>query len=251
MQIMVNGQLVQYKDEGKGRVILMLHGWGATLATFDDLVSHLSKSFRVIRLDFPGFGGSPKPDDSWGVGEYAQLVAGVINKLKLDELYAVIGHSFGGRVIIKGIANNYFRPKKVILVDTAGVKPPESVKKAMYKSIAKAGKVVTALPGLKTLRPTLRKKLYGAAGASDYLNAGSMQKIFLHTIDENLLPDVHEIVQPTLLIWGENDTETPVDDAQKIMSELADGQLMVIPDAGHFVYHDDPTAVIKELDAFL
>ncbi|MDB5167271.1 MAG: alpha/beta hydrolase family protein [Candidatus Saccharibacteria bacterium] len=251
MQIMVSGQLIGYKDEGKGRTIVMLHGWGSNLATFDSLASHLSKRFHVVRLDFPGFGSSSKPTDNWGVGEYAQLVNNVISKLKLDNLYGIIGHSFGGRVIIKGIANNYFQPQKVVLIGTAGVKPPRSAMKSIYKSIAKAGKVVTMLPGLKSMRPALRKKLYGAAGASDYLNAGSMQQVFLNTINEDLLPDVHRITQPTLLIWGENDNETPVADAQKIMHELPDGQLIVIPDAGHFVYNDDQTAVIKELDAFL
>lgn len=251
MQIMVNGQLVQYKDEGKGPVILMLHGWGSNLATFDNLANHLSKRFRIIRLDFPGFGGSPKPADNWGVGEYAQLASYFIGKLKLDNLYAVIGHSFGGRVIIKGISNGYLHPEKVILIGTAGVKPPESAKKLVYKSIAKAGKAITLMPGLKSLRPALRKKLYATAGASDYLNAGTMQQIFLNTIDEDLLPDVHRIAKPTLLIWGENDSETPVRDAQKIMHELPNGQLTVITDAGHFVYTDDLVAVSKKLDGFL
>ena len=251
MQIMVSGQLVQYKDEGKGPAILMLHGWGSNLGAFDGIATTLSKNFRVIRLDFPGFGSSPKPNDNWNVGEYAQFVANVISKLKLGTLYAIIGHSFGGRVIIKGIANKYFQPTKIVLIGTAGVKPPDSIKKSIYKSIAKAGKITTMLPGLKSLRPALRKKLYGAAGASDYLNAGSMQQIFLNTIDEDLLPDVHRITQPTLLIWGEKDAETPVGDAQKIMHELPNGQLIVIPEAGHFVFTDDQTAVSKELDTFL
>lgn len=251
MQIMVNGQLVAYKDEGKGQAIVMLHGWGANLGTFDELAAHLSKEFRVIRLDFPGFGGSPKPASSWGVGQYAELVAGFISKLKLGDVYGIIGHSFGGRVIIKGVADDNFHPKKVILIGTAGVKPSESIKKAIYKSIAKVGKTVTSLPGLKSLRPMLRKKLYGAAGASDYLNAGDMQQIFLNTINEDLLPLVHGIKQPTLLIWGENDTETPIQDAQKIEREIPNGQLVVVPGAGHFVYTDDSRAVIKELDAFL
>ncbi len=251
MQIMVNGQLVQYKDEGKGLVIVMLHGWGSNLSTFNALSGHLTKYFRVIRIDFPGFGSSSKPDDNWGVGEYAKLVSECIEKLKLGDIYAFIGHSFGGRVIIKGIANKYLHSNKIVLIGTAGVKPAESVKKVVYKSIAKAGKVVTLFPGLKSLRPALRKKLYGAAGSTDYLNAGVMQQIFLNTINEDLLPDVHHVTQPTLLIWGENDSETPLADAQRIMHELPNGKLRVVPGAGHFVYSDNNAAVTKELDIFL
>lgn len=251
MQIIVNGQLVQYKDEGRGLIVVMLHGWGSNLSTFDGIAKHLTKQFRVIRIDFPGFGGSLKPADSWGVGEYAKFVSDCLSKLKVDDIYAFIGHSFGGRVIIKGIANKYIHSKKIVLIGTAGVKPAQSIKKILYKSIAKTGKVVTLIPGLKQLRPALRKKLYGAAGSTDYLNAGSMQRIFLNTVNEDLLPDVHRLAQPTILIWGENDKETPLGDAQKIIHELPIGQLVVVPGAGHFVHNDAAGAVTKELDTFL
>lgn len=251
MQIMVNGQLVNYKDEGKGPVVVMLHGWGANLASFDGMTSYLAKKFRVIRFDFPGFGGSPKPADSWGVGEYADLTAKVLSKLEIDNVHALIGHSFGGRVIIKGIAKKYLEAERIVLVDTAGVRPAKSAKKHILHMVAKSGKVVTSLPGLRKLQPTLRKKLYKAAGTNDYLEAEEMQKIFLNTIKEDLLPLVADITQPALLIWGESDMETPVADAYKLMNELPDAELLVIPDAGHFVYLDDPLAVEHALRGFL
>lgn len=247
---MINGQLVQYKDEGKGPVVLMLHGWGASAATFDDVAKHLQSSFRVVRIDFPGFGGSPQPTTDWHINEYAAMTSQLVDKLGLN-VFGVIGHSFGGRVIIKAIAGGMLHAERVVLIGAAGVKPSASVKKKLYKAIAKTGKAVTALPGLRALRPALRKKLYGAAGTTDYLDSGSMRKILLNTIDEDLLPLVHTITQPTLLIWGEYDDETPLGDAYKMMNELTDGQLMVIPDAGHFVYVDDKKAVLKELDGFL
>ena len=251
MQIMVNGQLVQYKDEGNGPVIVLLHGWGANLGSFDSIAGYLSKKFRVIRIDFPGFGGSPKPPDSWGVGEYAALTAGVLEKLEIKKVYALGGHSFGGRVIIKGVATKVLSADKLILIDTAGVRPADSAKKSVLRVIAKSGKAITSLPGLKKLQPALRKNLYAAAGTTDYLEAEAMQKIFLNTINEDLLPYVHELTQPPLLIWGENDTETPVADAYRLMNELPDGELLVVPDAGHFVYLDDPLAVQKAIEAFV
>jgi pimeloyl-ACP methyl ester carboxylesterase len=231
--------------------LLFLHGWGASLASFNDLSAHFAKKYRVVRLDFPGFGSSPKPDDSWGVGEYSDLVSACIKKLKLDDIYAVIGHSFGGRVIIKGVAANTIAASHIVLLDAAGVKPPQTLKKSLYKSVAKVGKVTTSLPGLKALRPMLRKNLYQAAGATDYLNAQAMKQIFLNTINEDLLPDVHKLTQPTLLIWGENDTETSVADAYKMMNELDDAQLVVVSDAGHFVFVDDKARVVKEIETFL
>lgn len=251
MKILVEGQLLEYKDEGKGPVVVLLEGWGCSLETFDQLAKNLSKRFRVIRFDFPGFGASPKPADSWGVGEYAKLTAAFIKKLKINDVYAFVGHSFGGRVIIKGSYLGELTSEKVVLVGSAGVKPTLTLKRVLLGLVAKTGKALTVIPGLRSLRPILKKGLYEAAGSTDYLLAQNMRQIFLNTIHEDLLSMVHSIKQPALLLWGENDLITPVGDAQKMMKQLNDGRLVVIPEAGHFVYLDKPDAVNKELAVFL
>ena len=251
MKVLVNGQLIEYKDEGKGKVVLLLHGWGDQLSTFEGLAKHLVKNYRVIRLDFPGFGGSPRPLDNWTVESYARITEGFLNKLEIKDVYAAIGHSFGGRVIIKSIAEKLFDPKKVVLIGAAGVKPRDSGKKAAYKVVAKVGKAVTSLPGLRGARKTLRKKLYESAGATDYLNAEGMQNIFRNTVNEDLLPYVHLIKQPSLLVWGENDDQTPVADAYIMSNELDEAELVVVEDAGHFVHVEKPEVVLKKIDEFL
>ena len=251
MNIIVDNQLIEYKDEGSGRAILLLHGWGVSLTTFNQLSDNLSKNFRVIRLDFPGFGLSPKPVDDWSVDDYAQITGKFLDKLKVDKLHAIICHSFGGRVTIKGISKGYFNPDKIVFIGTAGVKPRNSAKKLVYKLIAKTGKVMTSLPLVRKIQPKLRKKLYLAAGSTDYLNAKQMSRIFLNTINEDLLDDVANIKHPTLLIWGENDTETPLSDANLILDKLNDGRLVVIPNVGHFVYVEAFNRVIKEISEFI
>lgn len=250
MQTVVNGQLLSYTDEGKGSVILILHGWGSSGQSFEDLASYLSKRHRVIRLDFPGFGGSPQPSTDWGVAEYASCVRDFITKLgvKIDIL---VGHSFGGRVIIKGIAEGKLSPKKVILIGSAGVKPKPSTKKRLIRAAAKIGKVMNFVPGASKLRDNLRHKLYNIAGSTDYIEAGEMQRIFINTIDEDLLPLVHKIKQPTLMIWGEDDASTPVSDAHSIKAELSDANLVVIPGAAHFVYLDKPDEVREAISKFI
>jgi len=252
MKVLVDGQLIEYKKEGTGKTILLLHGWGDSLATFDDIAVYLvTRGFEVIRFDFPGFGNSPAPVHTWGVVDYARLTSNVLTKLKITDLYAVIGHSFGGRVIIKSFANNVLKVDKVILIGAAGIKPARSFKKQIFKSIAKVGKVATAVPGLRRLRNNLRAKLYNAAGSTDYLLAGNMQKIFLRTINEDLLPEVASVNVPTLLIWGQEDYETPVKDGITMEQRIKDSRLVVVPETGHFVFKDDFTAIKKELDLFL
>lgn len=251
MKVIVKNQLIEYQDEGSGRVLLLLHGWGTDLTTFDQLNSHLVKKFRVLRFDFPGFGKSPKPTEDWSISNYADLTRDLLQKLKIKQVYAVIGHSFGGRVVIKGIGHGYLKPDKVILMGAAGVKPHQEIKKALYKSIAKVGRFATSIPVVNKLQPALRRRLYNSAGSTDYLQANQMQQIFVNVVNEDLLPEVPKITQPTLLIWGEDDTETPLSDARKIKDLLSDGRIFVVPNVGHFVYIDAFSAVTKEIDKFL
>lgn len=251
MKVLVSNQLIEYKDEGAGRVILLLHGWGMDLTTFDGLAVHLSEHFRVIRFDFPGFGQSPKPSDDWHISEYSGLTRDLSHKLKIDQPYAVIGHSFGGRVIIKGVGLGYLKPEKVVLIGAAGVKPHMEIKKAIYKSIAKVGKFATSIPVINKLQPALRKRLYASAGSTDYLQAKQMQTIFINVVNEDLLPEVSKITQPTLLIWGKNDTETPLGDARQMQALITGSRLVAVPDAGHFVYIDAFDDVADSLDKFL
>ena len=251
MKVLINDQLVEYKDEGSGRVIFLLHGWGANLSTFDQMAAHLSKKYRVVRIDFPGFGQSPRPNRDWFIGDYAGMVNGVLQKLKIDQLYAVVGHSFGGRVAITAVGLGLFRPEKVILIGSAGVKPKVKVKKAVFGSIAKVGKIATSAPIINRLQPLLRERLYKAAGSTDYLDANEMQQIFLNTVNEDLLVYLSKIKMPTLLIWGEDDTETPMSDAKLMLSRLSDANLVGIANAGHFVYVEAFDKVTAEMDKFL
>lgn len=249
--MVIEGQLVGYTDEGKGKVVVLLHGWGQSTTTFDTLAESLLKKYRVIRFDFPGFGSSPRPKDDWKIKDYSHLTAQLLKKLKIKALYAVIGHSFGGRVIIKGFSTKELIAEKVVLIGAAGPKSSQQLKKVIFKAIAKTGKAATALPGLRALRPKLRGKLYQAAGSTDYLNAASMQKIFLNTINEDLLPEVSAIDKPTLMIWGERDDEVPVSVAKRMKDQLSNAKLLVVPGAGHFVHNDEPALVESEIEAFL
>jgi pimeloyl-ACP methyl ester carboxylesterase len=160
MKIIVNDQLVEYKDEGAGKVILLFHGWGANLKSFDNISNHLSKKFRVVRFDFPGFGNSPKPNGDWLIGDYAEFTRDFLKKIKVDDVFAIVAHSFGGRVTIKGVISGYFDSKKLVFIGVAGVKPPKTFKKTAYKAVAKVGKIATSLPLISKMQPMLKRRLY-------------------------------------------------------------------------------------------
>lgn len=251
MKIIVDNLALRYRDEGKGPVVVLLHGWGQELTTFDHFAAELSKHFRVIRLDLPGFGQSQRPDSVWGVLSYVKLVRNLLNKLNIEQPFALIGHSFGGRIAIKGTASGILMAKKLVCIDSAGINSSNSIRNLSFKAVAKAGKWALKLPLFAPLRKPLRRKLYSAAGATDYLDAGPMREIFLKTIKEDLRDEAKKIRIPTLFIWGEDDTVTPLAEAREMSNRISASVVRVVKEAGHFSYLDQPEKVASLTQEFL
>lgn len=251
MKLLIEDQIINFQDIGKGKIILLLHGWGSDLNSFSELVKILAKDFRVISIDLPGFGQSPIPNNSWDVLDYSRMVNLFLKKIELNDLYAIIGHSFGGRVIIKGVSSDLIAPKKIILMGSAGVMPKSSLKKIAYIIIAKTGKIITSLPGINMLQTRLKNKFYKTIGNYDYLKSGQLKQIFLNVIKEDLSQLATEIKQDTLLIWGSEDQETPLEDGKLLKQRISNSELVVVQGAGHYVFIDNLKFVGDKILEFL
>ncbi|MEW6617473.1 MAG: alpha/beta hydrolase [Patescibacteria group bacterium] len=249
MKIIVQNLAVEYLDEGVGQVLLFLHGWQDNFHTFDSLIPLLSQTRRIIRLDLPGFGKSEMPKETWDLDNYVQFVDEFIKKLGF-QVYAFVGHSFGGRIIIKGGATRNLQAQKVILIGSAGIAKDRTFRNSVLKFLAKVGKVIVCIPPLIFWRRRLQKRVYDAIG-SDYLNAGKLKGTFLKIISEDLSVSAKKITTPTLLIWGENDIETPLSDGEKMARLITNSELKVISGAGHFVHKEKPQEVAKLVQGFL
>lgn len=248
MKLIVNNLAVEYQESGSGPVVLLLHGWAQDHKTFNDLSDKLSRDYKVIRLDLPGFGATDQPKQAWDITEYASFVKAFLEKLKADQISAIVGHSFGGRVAIKMTAADSHIAKHLILIDAAGVRHDRSARNRLFLVVAKAGKAATLLPGLRQARNKLRHSLYKAAGSDDYLKAGRMRDIFSKTISEDLQADAAKIKSETILIWGENDHETPLTDGKKLEAAIPNAKLIVLEGAGHFAYLDKPHEVAEIIE---
>ena len=100
MNISINNLNINYISEGEGEAIVLLHGWGSNITLFKSMTEILKTKYRVIALDMPGFGLSDEPPCAWCVDDYVDFVLCFLKELEVNKA-SLLGHSFGGRVIIK------------------------------------------------------------------------------------------------------------------------------------------------------
>ena len=112
-----------YSVEGEGDAVVLLHGWGCDKSIWKSSIEALQSHFRVVAVDFAGFGASQEPASVWGVEEYTRSVEALLAHLGVERP-TLVGHSFGGRVSILYASRN--EVKRVVLTDAAGVKPRRS-----------------------------------------------------------------------------------------------------------------------------
>lgn len=249
MKTIVQDLAVEYMDQGRGPVVLMLHGWKDSLHTFDALAPMLADKHRVVRLDLPGFGTSDMPPRAWRLDDYVDFVKAFADKLQLD-IDTLIGHSLGGRITIKGVAMQVLKPRKIVLIAAAGIAKRTTGRNVFLRIVAKIGKVATAVWPLSLFRHTLRRKLYENIG-SDYFVAGALKDTFLNIVGEDLQSAAAQIATPALLIWGSLDTTTPLDDGKRLHELMKGSRLEIVEGAGHFVHHEHSNQVARTIDQFI
>src|SRR5215218_9382028 len=141
----VDGLRLAYEVDGEGPPVCLLHGWAGEARSFWPIHQRLAKNHRVYSLDFPGFGRSAMPPTDWGVGEYADCVLGWLNGLEIERP-VLIGHSFGGRVIISLAARRPDIARALVLTDAAGIRPKHGPSYHLKVFTAKTGRRVLNLP---------------------------------------------------------------------------------------------------------
>ena len=249
MQVVVNSIIVHYQKFGKGPAVVLVHGWGDSSASFAKLQADLSKDKQVFSLDLPGFGRSQPPLNTWDLDDYAKFLADFLDKLDVDEVEAFVGHSNGGAICIRGLANGILSSEKLVLLGSSGIRTGKFLRKYFFRAAAKVGRAVTApLPVDKRRR--LRQKLYKAAG-SDMLVAEHMQETFKRVVSQDVQSDARKLKLPTLLIYGHGDTETPALFGVRFQKLIKGSELRILDDAEHFAHRDQPKAVADLIQEFL
>lgn len=238
MFINIDGLRINYIDEGEGDNVLLLHGWGASIETMQPIVNALKYKYRVLAIDLPGFGLSDSPKIAWDSYKYADLVKKFIDILSLKDIN-LIGHSHGGRVSI--ILSSKYRGmvKKLILIDSAGIIAQKNI--IYYYKVIKYKIYKKIYYLLNKNNDTKMEKFYKKFGSEDFKNADNavMRESLVKVLHDNVEDCLSMIKSATLIIWGENDKDTPIYMAQKLNKKIANSALIILEKAGHYSYLDD------------
>ena len=227
-----DGVELSYSVEGDGDTVVLLHGWGCDRTIWQSILPLLCSHFRVIAVDFAGFGESHEPNTVWGVEEYTRSIEALMKSLGVVRP-TLIGHSFGGRVAIVYASRNDVR--RVVLTDAAGVKPRRSWRYYYKVYTFKAMKHLLPLLIGERKAQLLVEQRRSKSGSSDYRSATPMMRAILsRCVNEDLCHLMPAVKAPVLLFWGDKDTATPIADAYKMQRLMPDAGLVVAEGAGHY-----------------
>ena len=231
----IDGLRLRYQVGGAGPPVLLLHGWGGRIESFTPVYDDLVRSYTVYAIDLPGFGDSSLPPAPWGSADYARLTVAVMDRLRIGRAH-IIAHSFGGQVTINLAATHPERLGKLVLVASAGVRGPRTLKARVKRCISRLGKGFATYGG--RLGKSLRDALYRRIQSQDYANAGPLRPTLVRVVNEDLRALLPRITSPTLLVWGEHDRDVPPAAAQVMARLIPEARLVIFENAGHFPYLD-------------
>ncbi len=247
----VKGLKIEYTEQGQGIPVLLLHGWGSSFAVYTRIMAALSDKCRLVAVNFPGCGESETMAEPWTLEDYCDFCLEFMKTLNLENPI-LIGHSHGGRVILKMVAESLIYPPKIVLLDSAGLIPKKSFKQKFRAKSFKVIKRTLTLPIIKNYSEGLLDKARSYYGSADYNAAPEvLRKTLVSLVNTDLRDILPNISCPSLLIWGENDTATPLEDAKTIESLIPDAGLCVLKGTGHYSFCEKPYEAEAILKSFI
>lgn len=249
MQVIVDNLLISYSVVGDSKKsIMLLHGWADTSDTFSRLSKFLSKNYEIILVDLPGFGASETPRTAWSVLEYSDFISKFLKKINHKPDY-IVGHSNGGAIAVNAVGTGRIKPAKLILLASSGVRKTNSVKKQVYKVLAKPAKLALS-PLPYRLQKRIKANAYKKLG-SDLYAAEHMRETFINIVNFDVTKNAAYIHIPTLLLYGENDAITPPGLGRVLSSAIKNSRLEIIDGAGHFFHQEQPEIIATKIKEFL
>ena len=264
--IEIDGQKVHYRETGKGKPLILLHGVSSSLLTWNGWHKELSKDFRVISVDLPAFAiTGPFPNDDYSFNHYLEFLEKFMDKLGIEKTY-MAGNSFGGNLTWRFAHKNPNRVIKIAILDASGLK----------KNKNSLAFFLSSTPGISILSHYFTPKFMVEKSVKDFygdpskvtdslvttyyellLRKGNRQAFtkVLNQFDENELKKIptilSEIKTPTLILWGEKDPRYFPEVAKKFHKYIPNAKLIIYPNVGHMPMEENPIQSAKDFRKFV
>ena len=230
------------------KVLLILPGWGDTRKTFDFYINNLKDKFTIYIFDYPGFGKSKFPNYPLTIYDYAKYIKNFIETNNIKNPY-ILCHSFGCRISILLTSKYRVLVDRLIIIGGAGLKDKSIKRKLKIMRYKLLKKIAICLPQKK--RKKYLNKLINKYGSTDYKSLSNIERItFSNIVNEDLRKYVKYIYCPTILIWGEKDSSTPLKDGKYMNKKIKDSALITLKKGTHFVYLEYPFYILKIINNF-
>jgi len=223
--------------QGNGPPLLVLHGWGQSHEALTPLAELLTPAAKPYLVDLPGFGQSKIPENVWSAYDYADCMVRYLDMQQIDK-FSVLGHSFGGKIAMCLAMRYPERVEKLVLVAASGVPPQRSlIRRLKMKSIVSAGKLLKSYDRIFGTQH-FQQKYAPKFGSRDYKNAGNMRPILVKSVNEDLAPVLSQVKCKTLILWGENDPETPLESGKRLANLIPESTFCSFPYHDHQLFQD-------------
>ena len=262
--MMMDGATVHYRDEGSGYPVVLIHGMSSSLHTWQGWEDIMSKQYRVIRMDLPGFGlTGPTTDNIYTIPYYESFIARLLDSLGVKECY-MVGNSLGGLITWNYALHHPQQVQKMVLLDAAGYpmkKPPFVLGLAQNSLISGTMRYITP----RFIVAQSMTQVYGdASKVTDSvteryfklaLREGNRAAFIAFAKGANLrfldTTSIQQVKTPTLIEWGEKDQWIPLENARKFNRDIKGSQLVTYPGVGHIPMEEIPAQSCADAMKFL
>ncbi len=264
----VMGMHVHYRDEGNPQdslPVVLIHGTGSSLHTFDAWAASLKEQKRVVRMDLPGFGlTGPFPDRDYTMDHYVRFVAGFLSARNIGRCI-LAGNSLGGQIAWNVALEHPERVQKLILIDAAGY-PVKSTRVPLAFRMARTpvlNSILTFITPRFVVRSSVENVYSDKSKITDELvdryfdlslRAGNRQALVDRLqlpVDSSRALQVRNIRQPTLILWGAQDGLIPVESAYRFQRELPNDTLVILKHSGHVPMEENPAESLQAVLDFI
>ena len=259
----VDGMSVHYRRTGKGFPIILIHGTGASLHTWEEWTKALNPFFEVISLDIPAFGlTGPHPSADYSLESYAKFLEAFTNKLGIEQFH-VAGNSLGGGIAWKYTSMYPDKVDRLILVNASGY--PLDKEDPLAFRLAKSdlwAPILLKCTPKSLFKTSLNDVFYNDDLITDklinryyelYLREGNRQA-FIDRVRNMVYTDpkaIKTIENRTLILWGKYDEWIPVAMAHQFYKDLPNARLTIYDNAGHVPMEEIPQETVQDVIAFL